>query len=42
MVDYISKLSGNLNQLQLKKYKQVEDVFSSSIVQKKEPTAFKP
>lgn len=32
MVDYISKLSGNLNQTNLKKYAQVDDVFSSMAV----------
>jgi len=40
IVDYISKLSGNLNTPDLKSYK-VENVFSSSVV-KKEPTTFKP
>ena len=40
IVDYISKLSGNLNTPDLKSYK-VESVFSSSVI-KKEPTTFKP
>jgi hypothetical protein len=40
IVDYISKLSGNLNTPDLKSYK-VESVFSGSVV-RKEPTTFKP
>jgi hypothetical protein len=40
IVDYISKLSGNLNTPDLKSYK-VENVFGTSIV-KKEPNTFKP
>lgn len=41
IVDYISKLSGNLNTPDLKSYK-IENVFTGSVVQKKEPTTFKP
>lgn len=40
IVDYISKLSGNLNTPDLKSYK-TENVFTGSVV-KKEPTTFKP
>lgn len=40
IIDYISKLSGNLNTPDLKSYK-VENVFSSSVV-RKEPNTFKP
>jgi hypothetical protein len=40
IVDYISKLSGNLNTPDLKSYK-TENVFTGSVV-RKEPTAFKP
>jgi hypothetical protein len=41
IIDYISKLSGNLNTPDLKSYK-VDNVFSGSVVTKKEPTTFKP
>jgi hypothetical protein len=40
IVDYISKLSGNLNTPDLKSYK-TENVFTGSVV-RKEPTTFKP
>jgi len=40
IIEYISKLSGNLNTPDLKSYK-VENVFAPSIV-KKEPNTFKP
>jgi hypothetical protein len=40
IVDYISKLSGNLGNPDLKSYK-TENVFSGSVV-KKEPSKFKP
>lgn len=42
IVDYISKLSGNLDDPDLKNYKnKVETVFTNSVV-KKEPNTFKP
>jgi len=40
IVDYISKLSGNLNTPDLKSYK-LDNVFTQTVV-KKEPTTFKP
>lgn len=41
IIDYISKLSGNLNTPDLKSYK-VDNVFAPGVVIKKEPTTFKP
>lgn len=40
IVDYIAKLSGNLNTPDLKSYK-LDTVFTQTVI-KKEPTTFKP
>jgi len=40
IIDYISKLSGNLTSPDLKSYK-VENVFTNTVV-RKEPNTFKP
>jgi len=41
LVDFISKLSGNLETTDLSKYEKVSEVFGTSVV-KKETNTFKP
>jgi hypothetical protein len=42
IIDYVSKLSGNLNKPELWSYVKVTDTFAPGIVEKREPTSFKP